>query len=111
MSSNKRNRREHERATVELMVACEVDNWCQYTTATNLSEEGLFVATRAPEPPGNRIDLHFALPGEDALQALKGEVMWADDSGHDPGMGIQFVGLDPTQRARLCGAVQRLTQN
>ena len=64
-------------------------------TSLNLSEGGLFVATRSEVPVGSEVDLGFTLPGGATLQ-VRGVVRWrraADERTPlaTSGVGIQFV--------------------
>lgn len=70
-------------------------------TSLNLSEGGLFVATRAEVPVGTEVDLGFTLPTGATVQ-VKGVVRWRrapDDRTPliTAGLGIQF--LDATADA------------
>lgn len=66
-------------------------------TSLNLSEGGLFVATRAEIAVGTEVDLGFTLPTGTTVQ-VKGVVRWrrAPDERMPlvtAGLGVQFVGL------------------
>lgn len=67
--------------------------------STNISEGGLFIATVQSPPIGTEVDVAFTLPGTGKIE-IKGVVRWArevNDKTPDifPGVGIQFVNLDP----------------
>jgi uncharacterized protein (TIGR02266 family) len=63
----------------------------------NIGLGGVFFATRAPPPVGQRISLNLTLPQRDEPLAVDGEVRWVrlgDDGGlRDgvPGVGVKFV--------------------
>lgn len=64
-------------------------------TSLNLSEGGLFVATRAEVPVGTEVDLSFTLPTGASIQ-MRGAVRWrrAPDDRMPlvtAGVGVQFV--------------------
>jgi uncharacterized protein (TIGR02266 family) len=68
-----------------------------------MGENGLFVATADPLPPGSRLELELALVHKGVSFKLQGEVVWARREG-DPaqvGMGIRFVELTDAQRKAI----------
>ena len=70
--------------------------------ATNLSDGGMFIRTREPKPAGT--ELSFKVEIADGLRVLQGVavVRWtrADgDPNGPPGMGLEFIKLDPASRA------------
>lgn len=78
----------------------------------NVSRGGLFVATTDLLPPGTPVNLRFTLPGETSPTYVDGVVRWqrwAEDVGEQiaPGLGIEFVELDPVIRARIEEFVDR----
>lgn len=92
------------RIAVCFLVSFEVDS-CFYVGLTeNLSEGGVFVATRAVRGVGSRIDLGILLPEDEPLRA-RGTVVWQRPAGQTkgamPGMGIRFDGLPAHERARI----------
>lgn len=75
--------------------------------STNISEGGLFVATVQMLPLGTEVDLGFSLPGGKKV-TVKGVVRWTREVNDQtpeifPGVGIQFVDLDP----QVAGALQQ----
>jgi uncharacterized protein (TIGR02266 family) len=88
--------------------------WVRYTDGgrpatteqcENLSEEGMFVASAQPLPPGT--SLRLEIEGGPAMEPIKalGVVVWArhlPQSG-PPGMGLRFQGLGSEQRLALAG--------
>lgn len=71
----------------------------------NLSEDGIFIASRAPLAPGTSLRLEIeAGPGMEPVKAL-GVVVWTRRSrqGSVPGMGVHFQGLGAEQRLALAG--------
>ena len=70
--------------------------------ATNLSDGGMFIRTREPKPRGT--ELSFKVELADGQRVLQGVavVRWtrADgDPNGPPGMGLEFLKLDPASRA------------
>ena len=69
--------------------------------ATNLSEGGMFIRTREPRPVGT--ELSFKVEIANGLRVLEGTalVKWTrpdNDPGGPPGMGLEFVTLEPSSR-------------
>jgi uncharacterized protein (TIGR02266 family) len=77
---------------------------------TNLSRGGLFVPSATPMPPGTRLKLSLAIPGEPNAVELAAEVRWtrAFDAIEGPaGMGIAFDGIDEVLGDRIDDLVKR----
>jgi uncharacterized protein (TIGR02266 family) len=70
--------------------------------ATNLSDGGMFIRTREPKPRGTELSFKVELAdGQRVLQGIA-VVRWtrADgDPNGPPGMGLEFLKLDPASRA------------
>lgn len=70
----------------------------------NLSENGAFVATRAPWTIGCTIDLIIGLPHQPILRA-RARVCWrrtaSSETGCTPGIGIRFERLSASDAARI----------
>lgn len=91
-------KRKHPRANAYLCIdLCSEHNFWTGLTM-NISEGGVFVATHVLLDPGTVVSMHLVLPQARILTL--GEVRWRREyTGDDdvpPGMGIQFVKLDPT---------------
>ncbi|MBL8602092.1 MAG: TIGR02266 family protein [Myxococcales bacterium] len=83
-----------------------------YSYITNISEMGIFIASKVPPPLGHRLTLKFAPPGEEPLN-LEGEVAWInpvreDGENLNPGFGVRFVNLDAEHRERIVGLVHAI---
>lgn len=88
-------------ARVRMQAAVDLQSDSNFFTgfSTNISEGGLFVATVQALPLGTEVDLGFSLPGGKKI-AVKGRVRWTREVNDQtpeifPGVGIQFVDLDP----------------
>ena len=74
--------------------------------SANISRGGLFLQTREPLLPGQRVLLELSLPGGRSVEAV-GRVAWArrampvDDDPSDAGIGLQFVGTHGEEMAAL----------
>lgn len=106
------NRRRQRRIPVDCEVTFTSESNFYVGFTENVSEGGLFVASTDLLPPGTEVNLRFTLPGDDAPTYVDGVVRWqrwAEDVGDQiaPGLGIEFVGLDPVMRARIEEFVQR----
>lgn len=66
--------------------------------ASNLSENGLFIATDVDIGVGARLDLRLALSRESGPLEIRGEVKWTREQGQEgeevlpAGLGIEFIG-------------------
>ena len=72
----------------------------------NLGEGGLFIHTTKDLPVGSLLDLEFSLPDSDQVITAKGRVMWVrpQDMSTEkmpPGMGIQFIDMNPNDKKLL----------
>ena len=103
-----RDRRDWRRVLVDLEVDYgNVDNFL-FAYISDISETGIFIRTNDPEKPGTRLNLRF-MPddGNRQMLQLEGEVIWVNafrpenPDNINPGMGVNFVGLDRDSRHRL----------
>lgn len=72
----------------------------------NLGEGGLFINTTKNLPVGSLLDLEFNLPDSDQAVNTKGKVVWtrSQDISTEkipPGMGIQFMDMNPDDKELL----------
>jgi type IV pilus assembly protein PilZ len=105
------DRRVHTRVMVDLEVDYKSADNFLFAYITDISAMGIFVRTNAPEPPGTRINMRFTPPGGPELN-LEGRVMWVNPyragsyDNINPGMGVQFVDLNPQQREQIVNLVR-----
>jgi type IV pilus assembly protein PilZ len=107
------NRRSADRFSVTWSVDCETDDTFLYASIRNISELGIFVATREPLTVGTRMTLRFTPPGSDAGFMLAGVVQWINpirllSENRNPGMGIRFVDITADDRERLVDAIRTI---
>ena len=79
----------------------------------NLGEGGLFIHTTKNLPAGSLLDLEFSLPDSNQAITTKGKVMWArpQDMSTEkmpPGMGIQFINMNPSDNELLKNYLAKL---
>lgn len=81
----------------------------------DLSEGGIFIATRRPQPAGTRLRFQFTLPDSDEPIVALGEVQWVTPPqtppstipfGPEPsriptGMGLRFLDISTEDLARI----------
>ncbi len=83
--------------------------------ATNLSQGGIFINTRAPLPVGTPVRLLIHLPGSAFPHDLQGRVTrtapFDNGANQVPGMAIEFTGLDEARRGELQAFVERLQRD
>jgi uncharacterized protein (TIGR02266 family) len=86
-----------DRAGVELAVALHVADGAAAGVTSNISPDGVFVATAELLPVGARLLLMLAFPGDRGSLAVRAEVCWArptaagPDEGRPAGMGLRFI--------------------
>ncbi|MBI4508070.1 MAG: TIGR02266 family protein [Deltaproteobacteria bacterium] len=106
------DRRRFERVLVDLEVDYRSEDTFLFAYIADISAMGIFIRTNAPEPPGTRLNLRFTPPGAARPLELEGMVIWinpyrpGDRENLNPGMGVQFVDLHPSQRNRLTDFVK-----
>jgi CheY-like chemotaxis protein len=67
-------------------------------TATNLSEGGMAIRVLGKLPKETKAQFRFTLPSANISLELKGEVAWADGTGH---AGIRFVDVPQSSQYQL----------
>ncbi len=75
----------------------------ELTIAGTVSSGGLFVISQKPAPVGTQVRLLFDIPGGEVLATA---VVRNQVQGR--GMGVEFVEIQPNDRSRLEGLLQRL---
>jgi molecular chaperone DnaK len=93
--------RDSRRVPLETRVQFKFDRFSGFISeySANISPGGMFIRTRAPQPPGTVLDLEFRLG--DGFELIKGraEVVWVrpEDEGamRPAGMGLRFQELAP----------------
>lgn len=104
-------RRLHERVLVNIEVDYRCDDTFLFAYITDLSAMGIFIQTRDPHPPGTRLNLRFQPPGGPEMN-VEGQVVWVNPhrpgnpESLNPGMGVQFVDLEPQQQERVLQLVR-----
>jgi uncharacterized protein (TIGR02266 family) len=77
--------------------------------AKNISRGGIFVHTLTPKGVGEVFSLELCVPNSDIIIKCRCRVAWSrrfsEAGGKDPGMGIQFLDLDPDMADRIEGWV------
>ena len=96
-----RERRRYFRHPVDMPVRISLPHNPEITaTATNLSEGGMAIRVLGKLPKDAQAQFRFTLPGAGANISLelKGEVAWADGTGH---AGIRFVEVPQSAQYQL----------
>lgn len=113
MSDLGAERRETERAAVELPIEYERLNALLSDYTHNISRGGTFIRTEEPLALGTVLSFTIMAPQLGDPIILRGAVRWvvtAEDSGAErpAGMGIAFVFDSPDHRAAVEGRLDRL---
>jgi DNA-binding response OmpR family regulator len=94
-----RERRRYFRHPVEISLRISLPNNQELTaTTTNVSEGGMAVRVLGKLPKDAQVQLRFTLPGANISLELKGEVAWADGTGH---AGVRFVEVPQSSQYQL----------
>lgn len=91
------DKRKETRIPVDLWIEAEREGELYYQRAGNLSVGGAFFVQTIPLPVATRVSLKFTLPGDSHEIVCEGDIV----SAKELGMGVQFVGLVPGDRARI----------
>src|SRR5580765_337611 len=98
-------RREAERAEIEIDVNLGAYGKYHLTRMTNVSIGGAFIRTQTLEDVGTPVRLKFKLPGERSAIEISGEVVWVYNQAgsreyNSTGMGIRFKQVNEKERKR-----------
>jgi DNA-binding response OmpR family regulator len=94
-----RERRRYFRHPVEIPLRISLPNNQELTaTTTNVSEGGMAVRVLGKLSKDAQAQLRFTLPGANISLELKGEVAWADGTGH---AGVRFVEVPQSSQYQL----------
>lgn len=94
-----RERRRYFRHPVEMAVRIILPNTPELNaTSTNLSEGGMAIRLASKLPKDAQAKMQFSLPGSNTSLELKGEIAWADGTGH---AGIRFVEVPQSSQYQL----------
>src|SRR6059058_6088997 len=96
------------RAPIELKVDYKKLNsfFADYTK--NISKGGTFIKTKKPLPIGTQFLFKLTVPQRGDPFELLGEVVWSQNDGEEPGMGIRFIYTNDGQRSEFEGVVEQL---
>jgi DNA-binding response OmpR family regulator len=94
-----RERRRYFRHPVDMPLRISLPQNQEMTaTATNLSEGGMAIRVLGKLAKEAQLRLHFTLPMVNVTLELKGEVAWADGTGH---AGIRFLEIPQSSQYQL----------
>ena len=112
MSDEESDRRNEQRAPIELKVEYKRLNsfFADYTK--NISRGGTFIRTSKPLDIGTGFVFKLVVPKLAEPLALRGRVQWVikpdDPEGREPGMGIGFVYENEAESDLIASIVERL---
>jgi len=94
-----RERRRYFRCPVEMPVRLSVPRALELkATATNISEGGIAIRVSSQLQKETTVGVSFTLPTTNISFELKGEIAWADGTGH---AGIRFVEVPQSSQYQL----------
>jgi DNA-binding response OmpR family regulator len=94
-----RERRRYYRHPLDMQVRISLPQNQELTAAaTNLSEGGMAIRVLGKLPKDAQAQFRFSLPGINISLELKGQVAWADGTGH---AGIRFVEVPQSSQYQL----------
>jgi DNA-binding response OmpR family regulator len=94
-----RERRRYFRCPLEMPVRISVPRAGELTAnATNLSEGGIAIRVAAQLQKEMTVEVRFTLPGSNSAFELKGQIAWADGTGH---AGIRFIEVPQSSQYQL----------
>lgn len=96
-------RRAHPRVPLATRIEGEADGRAFLALTADLSGSGIFLYTANPFSAGQTVSLAFVLPG--ALQPIRITAI-VRRVAEGKGMGLQFVSLQPEDRAAIRAFVQ-----
>jgi type IV pilus assembly protein PilZ len=105
------DQRAEERSAIELKVEYQRMNTFFYDYTKNISRGGTFVGTDRPLDIGTRFAFKLLIPVLTEPLELTGEVRWVrqiGESGGEPGMGIQFIFANESERLVVDQVVEKL---
>jgi type IV pilus assembly protein PilZ len=112
------DRRQEQRAPIELKVEYKRLNTFFYDYTKNISKGGTFIKTDRPLDTGTVFLFRIQVPAVGAAIELRGEVRWVVRPGeppppplpadHEPGMGIRFMYQSDDEREAFERSVERM---
>ena len=94
-----RERRRYFRQPVDMPLRISLPPNQEVTaTATNLSEGGMAIRILGKLPKEAQAQFRFTLPGANISLELKGQIAWADGTGH---VGIRFIEVPQSSQYQL----------
>jgi len=107
------NRRQADRAPIELRVEYRRLNMFFADYTRNISKGGTFIRTEKPLPIGTEFVFSLVVPGFAEPLTLVGKVIWCvcetDATEANPaGMGIEFQYRDEGERGRIDAVVRKV---
>jgi type IV pilus assembly protein PilZ len=102
------NKRRTERKPIELQVEYKRLNTFFSDYTKNISKGGTFIKTKNPLDVGTVFVFRLLVPSLGTPFELRGVVKWTQETGNEPGMGIEFVFESEESRRALQETVEKL---
>lgn len=106
-------RRKYHRSPIKVMIDYMNGSDIEVVYTRDISLGGMFIETNNLHKKGTLVFLDFNLPGIRKMFKLKGKIAWISDGGKtgqdkEPGMGIEFIELDETNKASLRTGIKNI---
>jgi uncharacterized protein (TIGR02266 family) len=96
-----KDRRRHERVSVEIWVEETRGRELYYLRAANLSRGGVFLENTIPHPYGTLVELEFTLPGDRERLHVRGRVVDRPEMADRLGMAVEFIEMEPAVARKI----------
>lgn len=104
-------KRKGARAPIEIRVEYRTVGSFLSDWVVNISRGGMFIHTKSPLKIGATVRLVFSLPGMPFLFDINAKVKWSQTGPSDrqafPGMGVEFIHIDPGVQKRIDAYVKQ----
>ena len=102
------------RLSTEVAVTADSEHHFILGLTSNVSSTGLFIATPIVHPPGTELNLTIQVGKGGSVIRTKAIVRWHrstnDESEQPMGVGVEFIGMNDTDAARIAAFVKNREQ-
>jgi Tfp pilus assembly protein PilZ len=99
------DRRKDLRSQLLVLRVKSADKKTFFGYGKTLGQSGMFIASVNPQEAGSEFEISFMLPDDKTEVKCRCRVAWtrqyASAAGREPGMGIEFLDLEPHIKAKI----------